>query len=128
MTDDARCVEAEIGLCLLLSVVDGDVSNAEIGALSTRIGELLGDDFDPMHLPVLVTRELDQITTLGVDDYLTSIARRIPASRRGDALRAACVVAQADGLSPEEESVFKQAAAVLEVDVDAVLAQVRASV
>ena len=42
MDDAAK--RAEIGLCLMLAAADGEVSDAEVGALSTRLGKLLGDN------------------------------------------------------------------------------------
>jgi len=113
-----RSVEAEIGLCLLLSAVDGEISEAEVGALSTRVGQLLGDDFDPMRLPAMLDGELEKIAALGVDDYIKALPARIGPTRRRIALEAALKVARADGLAPEEEEVFRQVAEVLELDAE----------
>ena len=55
-------IEAEIGLCILFSAVDGEISEKEIGALSNRVGHLLGDDFDVMRLPALLDGELGSIS------------------------------------------------------------------
>jgi len=117
-----RSAAAEIGLCLLLAAVDGDVSDRELAALTTRVGQLLGDDFDPMGLPGIVEGELESIAGLGVDEYVARLPSRIPEARRFEALRAACRVACADGLAPEEEEVFRQVASALAVDAAAVLA------
>ncbi len=122
----ARGVEAEIGLCLLLSAVDGEISDQELAALTTRIGVLLGETFDPMRLPALIDGELERIGGLGVDDYLVELSKRIVPERRYEALRAACAVAIADGLAPEEDEVLRQAARALELDADAILEDVRA--
>ena len=46
-------IGAEIGLCLLFSAVDGEISEKEFNALSNRVGHLVGDDFDVMRLPGL---------------------------------------------------------------------------
>ncbi|MBS2014494.1 MAG: TerB family tellurite resistance protein [Deltaproteobacteria bacterium] len=121
-------VEAEIGLCLLLSAVDGDVSDEELAALTTRIGELLGDNFNPMKLPSLIDRELASIGAYGVDEYVSKLPSRILPERRHEALRAATIVAIADGLAPEEEEVLRQAAAALELDADAIIADAKAYV
>ncbi|MBX3187966.1 MAG: tellurite resistance TerB family protein [Labilithrix sp.] len=119
-------VEAEIGLCLLLAAVDGEISEEELAALTDRVGELLGDDFDPMRLPGLVEGELATIEEQGVDDYVAALPARIAPERRHEALRAACAVACADGLAPEEEEVVRQVAAVLALDADAIIASVGA--
>lgn len=116
-----RSIEAEIGLCLLFSAVDGDISEKELGALSARVGHLLGDDFDVMRLPGLVESELGAIADHGVDDYVASLPSRIPTDRRYEAVRAACVVACADGLAPEEEEIVRQVCLVLELDADEVI-------
>lgn len=114
-------IEAEIGLCILFSAVDGEISEKEIGALSNRVGHLLGDDFDVMRLPALLDGELGSISEFGVDDYVAKLPARIPAARRYEAVRAACVVACADGLAPEEEEVVRQVCVVLEVDADEII-------
>jgi uncharacterized tellurite resistance protein B-like protein len=121
-----RSIEAEIGLCILFSAVDGEISEKEIGALSNRVGHLLGDDFDVMRLPALLDRELGSISEQGVDDYVASLPQRIPSERRYEAVRAACVVACADGLAPEEEEVVRQVCKVLEVDADEIISGVGA--
>jgi tellurite resistance protein len=114
-------IEAEIGLCILFSAVDGEISDPELSALSHRVGELLGDDFDPMRLPAIVEGELGSIGDLGVDDYVAKLPSRIPEARRYEAVRAACKVACADGLAPEEEEVVRQVCGVLDVDADEVI-------
>ena len=116
-----RSIEAELGLCLLFAAVDGEISERELGALSERLGVLLGDDFDPMRLPALMEGEMGTIEELGVDDYVAQLPARIPAERRFEAVRAACVVACADGLAPEEEEVVRQVCAILAVDADAMI-------
>lgn len=121
-----RSVEAEIGLCILFSAVDGEISEAELGALSSRVGHLLGDDFDVMRLPALLEGELGSISDQGVDDYVARLPSRIPEEHRYEAVRAACAVACADGLAPEEEDVVRQVCGVLDVDVDDVFAAVGA--
>jgi tellurite resistance protein len=128
MTQPSRTgsIEAEIGLCILLSAVDGEISDPELSALTDRVGELLGDDFDPMALPGLVEGELGAIEEQGIDDYVAKLPERIPAARRYEAVRAACKVACADGLAPEEEEVVRQVCDVLEVDADEVIAAVGA--
>ena len=118
-----RSVEAEIGLCLLFAAVDGEISEREIGALSTRVGVLLGDDFDPMRLPAILERELGSIGNLGVDDYVAKLPQRIAEPRRFEAVRAACAVACSDGLAPEEEEVVRQVCTVLSIDAEAIIAQ-----
>jgi uncharacterized tellurite resistance protein B-like protein len=119
-------IEAEIGLCILFSAVDGEISEKEIGALSNRVGHLLGDDFDVMRLPALLDGELGSISEHGVDDYVAMLPGRIPSERRYEAVRAACVVACADGLAPEEEEVVRQVCVVLEVDADEIIGRVGA--
>lgn len=117
--------EAEIGLCLLLSAVDGEISDEELAALTTRIGELLGDNFSPMKLPALIDRELASIGVYGVDEYVSKLPARILPERRTEALRAATLVAIADGLAPEEEEVLRQVAVALELDADAIIADAK---
>ncbi|CAN5925028.1 hypothetical protein BH11MYX4_BH11MYX4_30930 [soil metagenome] len=121
-----RSIEAEIGLCLLFAAVDGEISEQELGALSERLGVLLGDDFDPMQLPALVEGEMGTIEELGVDDYVARLPARIPLEHRSEAVRAACVVACADGLAPEEEEVVRQVCAILAIDADAMIERVGA--
>ena len=117
-------IEAEIGLCLLFAAVDGEISEKELAALSNRVGHLVGDDFDVMRLPALVEGELGSMEELGVDDYVARLPSRIPEKRRYEAVRAACVVACADGLAPEEEEVVRQVCGVLSVDADKVIGAV----
>ena len=105
-----RSIEAEIGLCILFSAVDGEISEKELGALSDRVGHLLGDDFDVMRLPALLDGELGSISENGVDAYVAKLPARIPSEHRFEAVRAACAVACADGLAPEEESMFRDVA------------------
>jgi uncharacterized tellurite resistance protein B-like protein len=121
-----RSIEAEIGLCILFSAVDGEISEKELGALSSRVGHLLGDDFDVMQLPALLEGELGSISDNGVDDYVAKLPDRIPSERRYEAVRAACAVACADGLAPEEEDVVRQVCGVLDVDADDVIGAVGA--
>lgn len=121
-----RSIEAEIGLCLLFAAVDGEISEQELAALSDRVGVLLGDDFDPMRLPALVEGEMGTIEELGVDDYVAKLPERIAEDRRVEAVRAACVVACADGLAPEEEEVVRQVCGVLSIDADALIAGIGA--
>lgn len=119
---------AEIGLCLLLAAADGDVSEREIAALSTRLGTLLGDDYPALAAGLIADGELDRMSALGPDRYVESLAARIPAARRTRALRAALAVAHADGLAPEEERMFRDVAAALgmtSTDADAILDEVR---
>src|SRR5438067_1911206 len=114
-------VEAEIGLCLLFSAADGEISEAELFALTTRVGHLLGDDFPIGRLQGLVETELAAIGDLGADGYVASLPARIAPERRFEAVRAACKVACADGLSPEEEEMVREACAVLDVDVQEIV-------
>jgi tellurite resistance protein len=121
-----RSIEAEIGLCLLFSAVDGEISEQELGALSDRVGHLLGDDFDVMRLPGLLEGELGAIAEEGVDAYVARLPSRIRDEHRFEAIRAACAVACADGLAPEEEEVVRQVCGVLEVDPEDVIEAVGA--
>lgn len=107
---------AEIGLCLLLAAADGDISETEIGALSARLGALLGEDYPALAAGVIADGEIDRMGQLGPDRYVATLATRIPEPRRKRALHAALVVAHADGLAPEEESMFRDAAAALGFD------------
>jgi len=109
-------VEAEIGLCLLFSAADGEISEAELFALTTRVGHLLGDDFPLGRLQALVENELSKIEDAGADGYVATLPDRIAPDRRFEAIRAACKVACADGLSPEEEEMVREACAALGVD------------
>ena len=104
---------AEIGLCLLLAAADGDVSDKEIAALSTRLGAVLGDDYPANASGILADGEIGRMGELGPDRYVATLAERIPEPRRRRALRAALVVAHADGLAPEEEGMFRDVAAAL---------------
>lgn len=117
----SNSIEAEIGLCLLFAAVDGEISEEEVGALSEHMGILLGDDFDPMALPSLVEAEMATIAAIGVDEYIERLPKRIPDPRRLPAVRAACSVALADGLAPEEEEIMRQVCEALFVDANAVL-------
>ncbi len=119
-------IEAEIGLCLLFAAVDGEISEGELGALSVHMGTLLGDDFDPMRLPPLIEGEMSTISDLGVDEYVAALPARIPPQRRASAVQAACIVACADGLAPEEEETVRHVCAVLAVDADAMIESVKA--
>jgi tellurite resistance protein len=114
-------VDAEIGLCLLLSAADGEISEDELFALTTRVGHLLGDDFPLDRLGGLVENELRTIATVGADEYVATLPLRISPARRMEALKAACKIACADGLSPEEEEMVRGAAAALELDADEVI-------
>jgi uncharacterized tellurite resistance protein B-like protein len=112
---------AEVGLCLLLAAADGEISDAELGALTTRLGRLLGDDFPLGELEGLLEGEMSAISDLGVDEYVVRLPARIAPDRRVEALRSACEVACADGLSPEEDDLLRAAARALEVDADAIV-------
>lgn len=114
--------EAEIGLCLFIAAADGDISDHEVGALSTRLGTLLGDDFPLGELTRVVDEELRAMDALGDEAYLATLAQRIPEATRHRALRAAFRVAMADGPSEEEEEAFLTAAKALDVDPDVVRA------
>ncbi|HEY8078013.1 MAG TPA: tellurite resistance TerB family protein [Labilithrix sp.] len=115
---------AEIGLCLLFSAADGEISEAELFALTTRVGHLLGDDFPIGRLQGLVETELSTIGEMGADAYVASLAQRIEPDRRFEAVRAACKVACADGLSPEEEEMVHAACEALDVDVQEIVTAV----
>lgn len=117
-------VEAEIGLCLLFSAADGEISEAELFALTTRVGHLLGDDFPLGRLQTLVETELAKIEDIGADGYVATLPDRIAPERRFEAIRAACKVACADGLSPEEEEMVREACTALGVEVRDVVAAV----
>lgn len=101
---------AEIGLCLLLAAADGDVSEQEIGALSARLGSLLGEDYPALAAGVIADGEIERMGQLGPERYVRALALRIPEDRRRRALHAALLVADADGLAPEEVSMFRDAA------------------
>jgi uncharacterized tellurite resistance protein B-like protein len=117
-------VRAEIGLCLLFSAVDGDISMRELGALSSRLGVLLGDDADPLALPDLIEGEMRRIERGGVDAFVAELPKRIAPERRFEAVLAACVVAAADGLAPEEHDVLREVCGVLGVEAGEILARV----
>lgn len=126
MSETGDTKRAEIGLCLLLAAADGDVSEQEIGALSTRLGTLLGDEYPALAAGIIADGEIDRMGELGPDRYVASLAGRIPEPRRKRALRAALHVALADGLAPEEERMFRDAAAALGLtpeEADALLAE-----
>jgi tellurite resistance protein len=116
--DDAAR-RAEIGLCVLLAAADGDVSEQEIGALSSRLGALLGDDIPAIALGMIVQDEITKMADLGPERYIDSVVERLPESRRGRALRGALAVACADGLAPEEESMFRDVATELGIQSEA---------
>ena len=121
---------AEIGLCLLLAAADGDVSEQEIGALSSRLGAILGEDYPAIAAGVIADGEIDRMGAMGPDRYVASLAQRIPVERRERALRAALTVALADGLAPEEERMFRDCAAALgmtDAETERLLADVTAS-
>ncbi len=114
MTDSAR--HAEIGLCVLLAAADGDISESEIGALSSRLGRLLGDGYPAIALGVIVEAEISKMGELGPDRYVRTLVDRLPQARRLAALRGALVVAFADGLAPEEERMFRDVAIELGIE------------
>jgi len=107
---------AEIGLCVLLAVADGDVSEQEIGALSSRLGTILGEAYPAMMLGAIVEAEIEKMGSLGPDRYMRSLAERLPQGRRAPALRGALAVASADGLAPEEERMFLDVAIELGIE------------
>lgn len=114
---------------MLLAVADGDVSEKEIGALSTRLGSLFGDEFPAVALGAMVDAEISKMGDLGLERYVKTLVDRLPQSRRAQALRGALAVAYADGLAPEEESMFRDVATELGIDAaaaDAMLAEIRA--
>lgn len=112
--DPAR--RAEIGLCVLLAAADGDVSEEEISALSSRLGSLVGDDYPAMALGVMVEDEIEKMGALGPDRYVRTLVDRLPQARRVSALRGALGVACADGLAPEEERMFRDVALELGIE------------
>src|SRR5688572_1849304 len=114
MDDAAK--RAEIGLCLMLAAADGEVSEAEIGALSTRLGKLLGDNVNARTIESLITMEIRALDDLGPDEYIATLVDRLPQPQRMPALRSALGVAFADGLAPEEEETFREVASALGVD------------
>jgi tellurite resistance protein len=114
---------------VLLAVADGDVSEKEIGALSTRLGSLFGDDFPAVALGAMVDAEISKMGDLGLERYVKTLVERLPQSRRAQALRGALTVAYADGLAPEEESMFRDVATELGLDAataNTMLADIRA--
>ncbi|HVH43995.1 MAG TPA: tellurite resistance TerB family protein [Labilithrix sp.] len=119
-TDD-HARHAEIGLCVLLAAADGDISEEEIGALSSRLGLLVGDEFPAIALGAIVESEISRMGELGPDRYIRTLVDRLPHERRAPALRGALVVAVADGLAPEEERMFRDVA--IELGVDGVTAE-----
>lgn len=119
---------AEIGLCVLLAAADGDVSESEIGALSSRVGRLVGDEFPAIAIGMIVEGEITKMSELGPERYVRTLVERLPEPRRANALRGALVVASADGLAPEEESMFRDVAIELgltRTDAEAMLQDVR---
>ena len=114
MSESAR--HAEIGLCVLLAAADGEVSESEIGALSSRLGRLLGDEFPAIALGAIVEAEISKMGELGPERYVRTLVDRLPHARRLAALRGALVVAFADGLAPEEEQMFRDVAAELGIE------------
>jgi tellurite resistance protein len=124
--DPAR--HAEIGLCVLLAAADGEVSDREIGALSSRLGSLVGDEFSAIALGAIVQSEISKMGELGPDRYVRTLVDRLPHARRLPALRGALVVAFADGLAPEEERMFRDVAVELGIEgatAEAMLDEVR---
>lgn len=118
MSDPSK--RAEIGLCLMLAAADGQVSEQEIGALSTRLGVILGDDASTAELWGAVEAEIRALDELGPDDYTATLAERIPPERRLSALAGALDVAFADGLAPEEEQTLRETAVALGLHEDEV--------
>jgi tellurite resistance protein len=113
-TDAAR--HAEIGLCVLLAAADGDISEREIGALSSRLGSIVGDEFPAVVLGAIVESEISKMSELGPDRYVATLVERLPQARRVPALRGALVVAYSDGLAPEEERMFRDVAVELGIE------------
>ncbi|OJY26752.1 MAG: hypothetical protein BGO98_07015 [Myxococcales bacterium 68-20] len=129
VNDPAR--HAEIGLCVLLAVADGDISEGEIGALSSRLGSLVGDEVPAIALGAIVESEISKMSALGPDRYVRTLVDRLPRARRQAALRGALVVAFADGLAPEEERMFRDVAIELGIEgptADTMLDEVRGGV
>jgi tellurite resistance protein len=127
--DPAR--HAEIGLCVLLAAADGDISEREIGALSSRLGKILGDEFSAIALGAIVESEIARMSDVGPERYIQTLVERLPQARRPAALRGALVVAFADGLAPEEERMFRDVAVELGIApelTEAMLNDVRAGV
>jgi len=114
LNDSAR--RAEIGLCVLLAAADGDISEEEIGALSSRLGSILGDEFSAIALGAIVEDEISKMSEVGPDRYVRTLVDRLPQARRVRALRGALVIAFADGLAPEEEQMFRDVAVELGIE------------
>lgn len=117
----------EIGLCVLLAASDGDVSDAEVRELSTRLGALLGETIPALAVGVAVDQEIGRMHELGAERYVEDLAQRMEGRDPLPALRAALAVAVADGLAPEEEQMFFDVAKALGVPrdtADALLAEV----
>lgn len=126
LNDSVR--RAEIGLCVLLAAADGDVSEQEIGALSSRVGRLVGDEFPVIAIGMIVEGEITRMSELGPERYITTLVDRLPEPRRVPALRGALAVAASDGLAPEEESMFHDVATELGIakgEADRMLDEVR---
>ena len=111
---------AEVGLCVLFAVADGEVSEGEIAALSTRLGALLGHDFPAIAIGMIVDDEIERMSRIGPDRYIETLVARISESRRKPALWGALRVAAADGLAPEEERMFRDVAPLLGLDAAAI--------
>lgn len=107
---------AEIGLCLMLACADGQVSDAEVGALSARVGALLGELVSPFLMHEILLAEMASLDAIGPDDYLASLAARLPEDARPHALENALRVALADGLTEDERTSFLEAASALGLD------------
>lgn len=126
LNDSVR--RAEIGLCVLLAAADGDVSEQEIGALSSRVGRLVGDEFPVIAIGMIVEGEITRMSELGPERYITTLVARLPEPRRVPALRGALAVAASDGLAPEEESMFHDVATELGIakgEADRMLDEIR---
>jgi tellurite resistance protein len=100
----------------MLAAADGEVSEAEIGALSSRLGKVLGDNVAARTLENVLETEMRSLDDLGPDGYIATLVERLPDAARMPALRAALGVAFADGLAPEEEETFHDVAKALGVD------------
>jgi tellurite resistance protein len=113
--DVPRARRAEIGLCLLLACADGEISDAEVGALSAEVGALLGDLVSPYLMHEILLVEMASLDAIGPDDYMASLAERLPEGGpdRARALANALRVAVADGLSDDERQSFREAATAL---------------
>jgi len=98
--------QAELGLCVLLAISDGDISDSEINSLSTKVGHLLGDDVPPIALAGAIDAEISAMATVGPERYIEQLATRVSAERKNAALENALCVALADGLADEELSMF----------------------